>query len=150
MLSVDEGGWGLLRGGFVGASGEEGAARTRDIYIPGLLPSLQPLLMPTPSHSLPGTLPSGQAATCSSSVFTATHIVPHCVLLSDQTAFRLLFQSLRQHPEWKPPRLTRRQGVCPSKPMVGPTIMGNGPFSIRGNFSAPRLLKSQTFLSSWY
>lgn len=54
MLSVDEGGWGLLRGGFVGASGEEGAARTRDIYIPGLLPSLQPLLMPTPSHSLPG------------------------------------------------------------------------------------------------
>lgn len=48
MHSVDERGWGLLGGGFVGASGEEAAARTRDIYIPGLLPSLQPLLMPTP------------------------------------------------------------------------------------------------------
>ena len=47
VLSVDERGWGLLGGGFVGASGEEAAARTRDIYIPGLLPSLQPLLMRT-------------------------------------------------------------------------------------------------------
>lgn len=55
MLSVDEGGWGLLGGGFVGASREEGTARNRDIYIPGLLPSLQPLLMPTPQP-----LPAGQ------------------------------------------------------------------------------------------
>ena len=39
-LSVDERRLRLLRGGFVGASGEEEAAGTRDIYIPGLLPSL--------------------------------------------------------------------------------------------------------------